>query len=532
MPVRVLSPETKSVLKGYVRDRGLGTVQQTPLFDTYGEAPVTAKFEDPDSLLVREFEFRGMGPWQAHEEAAKERVRRRRADQTLRLAHQINELCPGPWLRQASLDSRLAFRRARIGFHCRQVALQTFAWGMVIAAILSVITFFLARSGASLTPVLWIVLLASGGLGLYAATLIGSKSRRAWLQGRVIDEVEWSQGVLALEIEAMWGGLQTSPGSAESSTSPFDDMPSNGEAQTANFKFDEALGNLFWSYRDLVSQVLVQAEKAGNFELANTAKDHFEELTEIEGQFLPSTPSALSVQFDNPQINAERVKKQDEIITLVISVVISTVVGFVQLGVPVLILNETSCSYANAAVKIENCDDLVGLDASGAVLIDVDLDRKDLTESNFDDADLMSASLVSTILTNSSMTNANLSKVQGQDANFEGANLVGAKFNGANLAAGQFAGADLTAIDLSKADLSDSDFTDANLSGANLSGANMVSTDFTGAIFKGNDLAGFDLGGINFERADFSDANLTNVSFQDADLLGVNISVLTSRVSS
>jgi uncharacterized protein YjbI with pentapeptide repeats len=544
-PARVLTAGSPKVLKGYVRDRGLSDGDGIEVLETYEISPVASVFEAPTHVLERELEFRGMGPLQARAEAGLEGARRQWADQTRALARQVDGRLPGPWLVQAAGSCEIAARRDRIGSYWRPSVFHAFAWGMVLAAVLSVVTAFMVRSGADLTPIWWVIVILAVGLGIFSAFLAYRRSENSTATAKFVDAVEWRQAVMALEINAIWDAIRSGPPPLDTAMVTLGESPlADDSMRVAAADLDNSIAALYWSYRDLVEQVLEDAIAFGDVAVLNAAQSHLTELENVAGQFSPrSTPPTNVALLDSSNDTAE-IMEQDGLIAIVLALLFSAAVGMAQLGIPVAILNETSCSFANADVKIENCEDLTELNASGAELPEVNLDRKNLTEANFANADLTSASLFKAILTNSTMTEVNLSTAKGQEVDMTGADLLKANLSGADFAGASFDGADLSGANLSKTDLSEASFIGANLSGANLSGANLdgaildganlvganlkdatyAEASFIGSNFSGNNLTGYDLSELNLESADFSKANLTNVSFENANLLGANIS--------
>lgn len=543
-PTRLLTNGSLKVLNGFVRDRGLDTESTVTVLETYESAPVSSAFEAPRHLFERELEFRGMGPLQARNEAGLEGARRRWADQTRVLARRVEALLPGPWLTQASNSCELADRRARIGASWRPAVFHAFAWGMVLAAVLAVVTALMARSGVSLTPILWSVIILSVGLGLFAAFLAFRRSERDAAQMMITSAVEWRQAVMALEINAVWIALRSGPSTFDEAVTALGESPLTDDSmRLAAVDLDQAITGLYWAYRDLVEQVFEDAVAFDDADLSSAAERHLDELVHRQGEFSPRiTPVTSESILDAPD-RSDAITEQDGIISVVLALLFSMVVGFAQLGIPVVVLEGSACSFANADVKIETCDDLTDLNAVGAELSKVKLDRKDLSEGNFDNANLAEASLFKANLTNSSMIDVNLTKASGQESDLSGADMVGANLSGADFSSAIFAGADLSNANLSKVDLSGASFVGANLSGANLSGVNLQGADltdanlqgtnltdakyadaiFAGVDFSGNNLSRFDLSGLSFELANFSQANLQNVSFENSNLLGVDI---------
>jgi hypothetical protein len=115
---------------------------------------------------------------------------------------------------------------------------------------------------------------------------------------------------------------------------------------------------------------------------------------------------------------------------------------------------------------------LVGVDAQGAFLAGVQLDRAPLARANFSSSDL------------------------------RGCHFRGADLNFGTLAGANFRGCDLENANLENAALSDADLTGADLGRARLAGATLTNADLTGC-----DLRGLDWQGI----ANIKNANVFNV---------------------
>jgi hypothetical protein len=115
---------------------------------------------------------------------------------------------------------------------------------------------------------------------------------------------------------------------------------------------------------------------------------------------------------------------------------------------------------------------LIGVDASGAFLQGVQLERASLMRANFSAADMRNC------------------------------NLVEADLAYSNLKSTNFRHGDLSRVDLENANLQDADLTDTNLSGADCTGANLT----------GADLRNCDLGGLKWKTiAGIKGANLYHV---------------------
>jgi uncharacterized protein YjbI with pentapeptide repeats len=96
---------------------------------------------------------------------------------------------------------------------------------------------------------------------------------------------------------------------------------------------------------------------------------------------------------------------------------------------------------------------LIGVDASGAFLQGVRLDRARLLRCNLRSADLRESSFRYADLRNSDLSWANFRGANLEKASFRSSSLNNADLSSANLAGGDFTGADLSDADLRYADL-------------------------------------------------------------------------------
>src|ERR1700682_5578880 len=102
---------------------------------------------------------------------------------------------------------------------------------------------------------------------------------------------------------------------------------------------------------------------------------------------------------------------------------------------------------------------LVGVDAAGAFLMGVRLEKAPLLRSNFEAADMRNCNLSQADLTYASLKEANLRDSDLRNVDLEYANLEDADLEGTDLSGARLAGANLTAADLRNCDLRDLKWT-------------------------------------------------------------------------
>jgi uncharacterized protein YjbI with pentapeptide repeats len=102
---------------------------------------------------------------------------------------------------------------------------------------------------------------------------------------------------------------------------------------------------------------------------------------------------------------------------------------------------------------------LVGVDAAGAFLMGVRLEKAPLLRSNFEAADMRNCNLSQADLTYSNFKEANLRDSDLRNADLDYANLEDADLEGANLSGARLTAANLTAADLRSCDLHDLKWT-------------------------------------------------------------------------
>lgn len=110
----------------------------------------------------------------------------------------------------------------------------------------------------------------------------------------------------------------------------------------------------------------------------------------------------------------------------------------------------------------------------------------------------------------------------------DGAYLQGLKLEKAQMRRAHFGESDLRNADFERANLADSDLHFANLREADLRDSNLSSADLEDADFTGADLSGADLTAVVLDRANLRDANLDHVknwqaikSMDKTDIMGV-----------
>ena len=161
---------------------------------------------------------------------------------------------------------------------------------------------------------------------------------------------------------------------------------------------------------------------------------------------------------------------------------------------------------AQEAAKIANSEKfdgvkqtlrLRGLNLEGAVFLNADLRKVDLTEAQLQGASLAGAQLQGAIL---------------DSAKLQGATLGWAKLQGANLHNAKLQGANLNNAKLQGASLSTAELQGATLDSAELQGTSLKNAELQGAAFQKSTLYGMDMSGAEVWRVNFDPASLTAVS--------------------
>jgi uncharacterized protein YjbI with pentapeptide repeats len=140
---------------------------------------------------------------------------------------------------------------------------------------------------------------------------------------------------------------------------------------------------------------------------------------------------------------------------------------------------------------------LRGLNLEGAVFLNADLRKVDLTDAQLQGASLAGAQLQGAIL---------------DSAQLQGATLDWAKLQGANLNKAKLQSANLDNATLQGATLSRTELQGASLDSAELQGASLKSAELQGANFKSSTLDGANMSGAEVWRASFAHASWTAVS--------------------
>ena len=140
---------------------------------------------------------------------------------------------------------------------------------------------------------------------------------------------------------------------------------------------------------------------------------------------------------------------------------------------------------------------LRGLNLEGAVFLNADLRKVDLTKAQLQGASLAGAQLQGAIL---------------DSAQLQGATLDWAKLQGANLNNAKLQGANLNDAKLQGAILSTAELQGATLDSAELQGASLKDAELQGAELKNSKLTGTDMSGAEVWHLNFDDASLIAVS--------------------
>jgi len=109
----------------------------------------------------------------------------------------------------------------------------------------------------------------------------------------------------------------------------------------------------------------------------------------------------------------------------------------------------------------------------------------------------------------------NMDRVPLVGVDAQGAFLVGLQLDRAPLARANFASADLRDCHLRSADLNFSTLAGANFRGCDLENVNLENADLSDADLTGADLAGAILTGANLERADLHECNLQGIQWKE-----------------
>jgi hypothetical protein len=128
---------------------------------------------------------------------------------------------------------------------------------------------------------------------------------------------------------------------------------------------------------------------------------------------------------------------------------------------------------------------LVGVDASGAFLQGLHLEKANLARANLNAADVRNAVLPAIDFSDGNLRSANFRDSNCRGASFRAATLDDADFSGADLSGADFSGVTLANADLRNADLRGIEWTRiANIKGANITGAKNAPEGFVGWAVK------------------------------------------------
>ena len=150
-----------------------------------------------------------------------------------------------------------------------------------------------------------------------------------------------------------------------------------------------------------------------------------------------------------------------------------------------------------AKIAVKQTLILRGLNLEGAVFLNADLRKVDLTKAQLQGASLAGAQLQGAIL---------------DSAQLQGATLDWAKLQGANLNNAKLQGANLNDAKLQGAILSTAELQGATLDSAELQGASLKDAELQGAELQNSKLTGTDMSGAEVWHLNFDDASLIAVS--------------------
>lgn len=591
-PVRPLISVQLPAVRGYIRDRGLATPPAHAAVDELATSRELGEFAAGQDLVRHQLEFEGLSPIEAElGYSAYDRAQAVAGD-LLSVGRQIDALLPGPWLVTEVQRCRLAERRSRVAQWWRFGTARVIPASLLAAGLAALVTFLLARSGVSLVVAAVLLAAVVAVIAAFGMFLVYRRAQATLPRMGQHSDAVWAQSLTALELQHTFamlrqidqqelGGLGGTLGSGRLRESAL------GVVASAQDNVRRAVTSIFWSYRELVIQVVNQAQEVGNQALLSDAQRHLDELVVMESAFGLQPRDIPEIRFETVKDSDTESGHVDMLASMSIVFVTSLVIAGPLVAITTSFTADRNCDYASAQVRIDDCEDLTNLKAQGVDLSGRNLANKDLSGSNLNDTNLSDSTLRKTNLSFTTMiaanaggasasestwdgtdavemigvgidlTNASVEGVDFSDADFSKAKLNDSKIDDSfldrtNLSAVEavettFRRSSLREADLSGANLTNADFTDADLSEAKLDRATLVGTNFTNArlvgvnigdldlsqaVLDGVDLNGMDLSGLNFSGtsfagANFSNANLTNVSFEDANLLGADLTGAT-----
>lgn len=471
-----------------------------------------------EGLLRDELRFSGLSPMQARREVSNEAVRQR----WIRLVHQRSaalQLFASPSRRMMMTDGALEALQIKSGAaQSRRGVLVGLLVGLVVSGIVAFVTWFLSSRGLSLTNAVWV-----GGVGLIAAVAIGAYV--AWRASRSASQIPVTlvaQSVAALELQSIFRSATLftyAEMEARFGVSPV----STQEMRAAQEQLDVTTRAAFTTYTRLVEQT---ADLTSDPESSGAAA-HRLELKVAAADLGGSLSDGVAGGSDGASLRESR-PTGNALAVVAIAGVATLALGAAIVSVPSFFIASARCDFAQAEVRIAECDNLAGLAAEGAELPGVNLSRKNLASANFTDANLRGANLQDAKFNESVMQNAQLAK-----ANLSRAELTASDLRGADLTGADLKDADLSGTDLTNAKLADADLSGANLEGADLSNVDLRKTKLAGAIltsaivdganFQGVTATGMDLSGASLIDTDLTGADLTNAKLAGADITGAKL---------
>ena len=523
-PVRPLLDEARPVLVRFSEDHPV-----------VADADVHIQRPSDDVILLRqEFVFLGLSPLQAKEEAEKEFSRRLWMSVMDEAADALDSISSRSHRSTSTISAMRAVRLHQGARWANRGIWRAGAWGMLLSGLIAIATAAFAYWGAQLRPIAWTIGVLSACLGLFSALV-------AWRSARAGAHLQRNptligQSLAAVELASLFREIETSVPSPADIDRDWGESPLSGSQMRA---IDERLArsteNAYWIYRSLVQNAVDVVAHSGTPRFEGAAQAHLAELKALEAEFGSGDSDAATAVggIFAESISSRREESQasggfDRALTCLTALVLSVLIGVVQLSIPSLIVASAQCGFATAEVRIAHCPDLIGISAAGASLSGVDLGGKDLTDADFREAVLESADFGSAMLARATFAGARMSNASLLNADLAGALLPSADLTGANLK-----GADLTGADLTGANLTNADLSEANLSGADLTGAKVEGANFTGVNFTGADLSREDVtksrikdanfNGAILDEADFSGMDVGGMSFKDAQLKGANL---------
>lgn len=591
-PTQPLLARENSAVRDFMRERGYDTHPSLAIMDLNSTSGIAAHSAS-NSTLRRQLEFDGLSPLEI--ESGLSRLR-----ESLAIRHKLNELTlrlsdirPGP---QVDAEIEVAINaefRTRNAHWWRYSSWKIGAWAFIASALATILTAVFVSRGSSLTPVAILIGLTSVGFAIAAAIFAWRNSSKFNSEFPEHPPLLWAQSIAALDLQATLEEATTYLASVDSFRGD-QELPSalsldpDQDINAARINLNSEIGNAYWRYRELVELSLMQARIWGDPLIISRAEQEQSNLVSSESTFQPRNEPSQSqpwpdLENTKKSFSVETADSSEQVLVSLWAGVFILALSVGVMGAPSAVVASQACSYADAGVKLDRCEDLRNLSASSIESPNLNLQDRNISGSDFSSANLSGSNFTRTIASYTQFVGANLAGLQADEADFTGTNatdvdltdstltrvaavgsvLSGAQLNnakmtesdfsgslfiGANLTKSNatgvnFSGSDLTGANLSGANLTNADLSGSDLSNVNLEGAVLKDTDFSASILKGLDLSkinltevtlnfvdlsgldlkGLDLSGLSLVGADLSDADLTNASLERSDLLDADL---------